>query len=216
MKCSFLYSHWKDILVEASRLGYALTSFKNYNPSMERVIILRHDVDQLVNIEIMSRIERECGATATYFIRIHSSYYNPLSYQNYIRFKKLIAMGHEIGLHFDGIPFVDSSGKDLAFIFKKDKQLLETMFDIEIVSASLHAFWTRPVPDYFGFNTGKLGIENYAYDAKFTKDMKYISDSRGGWQEGCLCKLLGKYPKIQCLTHPYWWYEKKEDAYDRW
>ncbi|GAI53512.1 unnamed protein product, partial [marine sediment metagenome] len=72
------------------------------------------------------------------------------------------------------------------------------------------------ISDYFGFNTGKLGIENYAYDAKFTKDMKYISDSRGGWQEGCLCKLLGKYSKIQCLTHPYWWYENKEDAYDRW
>lgn len=216
MECSFKYSHWKEILVEASRLGYALTSFKNYDPSMKQVIILRHDVDYSANVEAMARTEHECGATATYFLRMHSSYYNPLSYRNYKAFKELLTMGHEIGLHFDGIPFIGSFGENLASVFKKDKELLETMFNIEIVSASVHAFWTLPVPDYFGFNAGELGIENYAYAAKFTKDMKYISDSRGGWQEGCLCKLLGKYPKIQCLTHPYWWYEKREDAYDRW
>jgi len=216
MKCTFLYSHYEEILREAVRQSYVLTSFRDYDPAVKRAIILRHDIDELADIRRMSRIECECGATATYFIRVHSRHYNPFSYENYKAFKQLIKMRHELGLHFDGIPFIGLALEDLVSEFNKEKTVLETMFDVSIESASLHGFWTLPAPDYFGLRAQDLGIRNYAYDPKFTRDMKYISDSSGRWREGCLCKLLGKYDKIQVLTHPNWWYEAEEVAYDRW
>jgi hypothetical protein len=216
MKCSFLYSHYEEILVEALRQGYVLTSFRDYDPEMKRVIILRHDIDEGTDVLPMSRIEHKCGATATYFLRVHSKEYNPFSYENYETFKQLIRMGHELGLHIDGIPFIGLASEDLVSEVNKEKRVLETMFDVSIESASLHGLWTLPAPNYFGLSAKALGIKNYAYDPKFTRDMKYISDSRGSWKDGCLCKLLGKYDKIQVLTHPYWWYTREEVAYDRW
>jgi hypothetical protein len=216
MKCSFLYSHYEEILKEAVRQGYVLTSFRDYDPEAKRAIILRHDVDEVTDVRPMSRVEHECGATATYFLRVHSRHYNPFSYENYDAFKQLIRMGHELGLHIDGIPFIGLASEDLVSEVNKEKTMLETMFDVSIQSASLHGFGTLPTPDYFGLSTKGLGIKNYAYDPKFTRDMKYISDSSGRWREGCLCKLLGKYDKIQVLTHPDWWYMRDEVAYDRW
>ncbi len=216
MKCSFLYSHWEEILREAAQQGYTLTSFRDYDLAPRRTIILRHDIDELADIRHMAQIEYECGATATYFLRVHSRHYNPFSYENYKSFKQLIKMGHELGLHFDGMPFIGLASEDLISEFNKEKKVLETMFAISIESASLHGFWTLPVPDYFGIRAADLGIKNYAYDLKFTKDMKYISDSSGGWREGCLCQFLGKHDKIHVLTHPSWWYRTEEAVYDRW
>ena len=210
---AFLLRDYVELLLALQNKGYSLGPVKDYflgyTPPF---IFLRHDVDRFSARALnMATAERCIGVTSTYYFRSGSGGEFPCEH-----IMSIASMGHEIGLHFDGIPFIGSSGKDLASVFKKDKELLEAMFNIEIVSASLHAFWTLPVPDYFGFSVEELGIENYAYSPKFTKDMKYISDSRGGWREGCPCSLLGKYPKIQCLTHPYWWYEKREDAYDRW
>jgi hypothetical protein len=216
MKCSFLYSHYEEILREALKQGYVLTSFRDYDPEARRAIVLRHDIDEATNVRQMARIEHKCGATATYFLRVHSRHYNPFSYENYKAFRQLIGMGHELGLHIDGIPFIGLASENLVSEVNKEKTLLETMFDVSIESASLHGLWTLPAPDYFGLKAQDLGIRNYAYAPKFTKDMKYISDSSARWKEGCLCKLLGKYDKIQVLTHPDWWYEREEVAYDRW
>jgi len=37
--------------------------------------------------------------------------------------------------------------------------------------------------------------------------VKYISDSRGIWREGCPCQVLSRslYPAVQMLVHPVWW-----------
>jgi hypothetical protein len=41
------------------------------------------------------------------------------------------------------------------------------------------------------------------YEKKFFRDLKYISDSRRTWKEGCVCKKLNPeiYPKLHLLIH---------------
>ena len=62
----------------------------------------------------------------------------------------------------------------------------------------------RPTRDVFG-----LKFEFFAntYENRFFKDIKYLSDSKKNWREGCPCQAIleGKYQQLQLLTHPIWW-----------
>ncbi|MDU3351755.1 MAG: hypothetical protein E7E72_16830, partial [Clostridium sp.] len=56
----------------------------------------------------------------------------------------------------------------------------------------------------------KCGKYINTYSKKFFKEFAYISDSRGVWQNGCICDILNNDSpeKLQFLTHAIWWKEK--------
>jgi hypothetical protein len=54
----------------------------------------------------------------------------------------------------------------------------------------------------------KPGNLNDAYDSRFFKEIKYISDSGQYWREGCMCHHVGVDDRMQILVHPEWWGEK--------
>ena len=65
-------------------------------------LILRHDVDFSPEAACrMAQLEANLDIKATYFILLSPPYYNLLS-EKYVDFpRRLIEMGHEIGLHYD-------------------------------------------------------------------------------------------------------------------
>jgi hypothetical protein len=48
------------------------------------------------------------------------------------------------------------------------------------------------------------------------KNYKYISDSGMNWRESCFCNHIGKWDKMEILTHPEWWAVSPTAKRDKW
>lgn len=188
---------------------------KHLDPSVPTVV-LRHDLDFAECIPSalrMGRIENHYGAKATYFVRLHAKAYNPAEYRTYLTLRRLVEWGHEIGFHFECCEFSDVTGESEADVFIKGKRILETLLNLNIVSACEHGDYGRFssedfVPFFRSHRSQDFGIEYDPYDPLYCKDIKYISDSNQNWREGCMCRHVGTYKHIQILTHPGFWFKR--------
>ncbi len=215
MTCSWTYEHYCYCLQQAKDKGYSIISFeevKNISQN-QPFIILRHDIDcYLYRALNMARIENKLGVRATYFVRVHALSYNVFEYNAYKALKEIHSLGHEIGLHFESIDFSYITGENPREVFLREKKVLEMVLDISIVSAAAHGEHSPAGPrhnrSFFkSISKKQAGIHYDAYDKTFIRDMKYISDSFGYWREGCMCTHIGKYPQMQILVHPCWWFK---------
>ena len=139
---------------------------------------------------------------STFEVEFFSSFYNVFSKQNFNNIKKIISLGHNIGLHFDATIY---KNKELDIYCKKEAFILEKMFDVKINIISFH----RPVKSLI--NTKKK-IANYkhTYMKQYFKDMVYCSDSEGRWRFKNPIEIIdneinAKSFKMQLLIHPIWW-----------
>ena len=75
--------------------------FPSYK-SPGRVCLWRHDLDFSIQRAFrLAQIEAEEQIQATYFILLHSEFYNPLEKAQADLISRIIALGHNLGLHFD-------------------------------------------------------------------------------------------------------------------
>lgn len=212
MKCDFSYSHYRQILKEALRNDFVLTSFRDFekNKKNPKIIILRHDIDYSPQRAlVLAKIENKLSIKSTYFIRVHGEYYHPFDRINYPIFQQIINLKHEIGLHFEARNLSLIFDVDMVELFLREKKILENVFDFKIESASEHGdldntknFWQNHF--FTRINKAKVGIKHFPQEKKY-RDFHYISDSRQQWIDGCLCRNLEKFKKIQALIHPDLW-----------
>jgi len=214
--CTWTYEHYAFCIRKARSLGYAFSRFvdvKDYDES-QPFIILRHDIDFSISRALaMARLERELEANSTFFVRVHAPTYNIFEYKTYRALREILLLGHEIGLHFEAMDFSHITDQDPRSVFMREKRVLETVLDISVVSAAAHgehaSAGSRHNRDFFKYVPKEtVDILYDAYDAFFTKNMKYLSDSAYRWREGCMCNHIGKYPRMQILTHPIWWFRE--------
>jgi len=212
MECNFTLKHYRNIISLAKNKGYIFSRFKDYdhNKDKKRLILLRHDVDiHIGNALTFAKIEKKLDVVSTFFIRLHAPY-NVFSFDNYSILKKIISLGHEIGLHYEPDFFSIFNEKDIIQTFNRDRSVLENIINKKISGISTHepnrSFSKLPLDELF---LKKIKLKYYAYQPKFVKELKYISDSGGRWREGCLCGFIKKeVPKISVLIHPVWWFNK--------
>lgn len=82
--------------------GYKPIRFCDVSEDIILPAIIRHDVDMDLQEAVkMAEIENEIGIRSTFFVLLTSEYYNLLSGKNTNSVKKILELGHEIGLHFD-------------------------------------------------------------------------------------------------------------------
>lgn len=198
------------MLRDAKAKGYRFLLLKETDniDKIKRCMILRHDVDfSLERAFEMAKIEKKLGIRSTYFIRLHAPY-NPFDFKNYSRIMGIINMGHEIGLHFEAVDMAAISKERAEDIFMKEKEVLERIFDVKIVSCAEHRDFTHigKLSFFDKADNMALGIRYNAYDKVLMGKVKYISDSLGNWREGCLCNHIGKQDKLYVLTHPSLWF----------
>jgi hypothetical protein len=141
---------------------------------------------------------------STFFIRLSSPFYNIFDPTFYKIIKEIKSLGHQIGLHYEG-NLDDGSVKEKEI--EKDIQILQNRFNAERV-ISFH----RPPKSVLGKR-----FKNFlsAYQPEFFCKIKYLSDSKGNWREGCICKWLNSLSlpeNMQILVHPIWWGRKEKDA----
>lgn len=210
MGCSFTLQHYCEILEIAKKNGYIFLGFHDPRPFCgQRVIYLRHDIDICLEEAVeMARTEAEMGISATYFVLANSPVYNPLAEESLKLVRYIQQLGHWVGLHIDPVllstdDIVQFEEQVIGFI-----QFFREWLDIV------------PVVSFHRPSSVVLGKDFRAfvstYSPRFFKAIKYISDSRGTWREGCPCQRLSKraHEAMQILIHPIWWKITEHESLD--
>lgn len=190
-------------LVKLAHRKYRFLKFEEYK---QDGILWRHDIDFSVHRALrLAQIEREENASATYFVYLHSAFYNVFEKPVYDKLKKIQKMG-EIGLHFD-MQFYDLSDKPVYYLEEKmyaEKVMLEDLLETRIKAVSFH----NPTVGK-GLDTNDeiiAGMVN-AYCPYIKNNFGYCSDSNGYWRFKRLEDVLrnSEQQRLHVLTHPGWW-----------
>jgi hypothetical protein len=178
-------------------------------------LFLRNDVDvSLTRALRLAAVEHELGVGATYMVMTNSPLYRLEDPASRAALAELVALGHEIGLHFD---FEDAAARsDEASVAAVEPAIAAACARLEdacgqpVRSLSVH----RPL---LAFLRGPLWVAGRvnAY-ARELMDW-YLSDSGGRWREGEPLPMLARPrgPRLQLLTHPIWWDATHQAPADR-
>lgn len=192
----FTYNHYEETLSEIQKSH----RFSNFLNCSDNDVILRHDIDfSLESALRMAEIEHNLGIQSTFFILFQSEFYNPFSPSSISLIKKILKMGHFLGLHFDET-ITSEKNIDQLKIIQNEITTMENHYDTLIKTVSAH----NPS---INKNTSLKLPENIVnvYSEQFIKNRKYLSDSVQNWREGCFCKHFKMHKKMHILIHPIWW-----------
>ena len=174
----------------------------------------RHDIDYSLERSVaLAKEEFGLGIKATYFLNIHSDFYNTFSAREKALIDQIIGYGHEIGVHFDASFYNINSEKELSDYIKYEAMILENAFKTKPTAFSFH---NPKKADLVFENEEYAGLIN-CYSKKFKTEAVYCSDSNGYWRYSSISKVLeeNKNRSVQALTHPGWWVEKPSAPRER-
>ena len=190
--CNYSYDHYRETLNSYISNGYTINTVDDYfnkNIKSKKSLILRHDIDYSVKDALtMAEVEYSMGIKSSYYVMLHSGFYDILLDSNLDDLLRIKKLGHTIGLHYQRGADFNKFYKDISILTAILKQKIES-----------YAWHSPQLPENFGF------AFNSAYDKNLLKEFKYISDSCNRWREGCFCNWLNKEDKLYVLTHALWW-----------
>ena len=200
----FTRSHY-EACIDVAKDNY---EFVGYEAALDekRNVLWRHDVDFSMHIaKKLAQIEARKNVKATYFIYPHCEFYNLLEKEIFFLVKDIQSMGHDIGLHFDSHFYDIKDTSELDEALKKEKNLLDTFFEIDVKVFSFHNTndFTMSCEEW------EYGGMINAYSKFFKSEVGYCSDSNGIWRFSRLMDVLinADFQKLHVLTHPEWWQE---------
>ncbi len=200
-------------LLRSARASYRFISFPDAHRAGAGSVLWRHDVDLSVHRALaLARIEAEEGVHATYFVYLHSPFYNALEDEVAKRVLGIVALGHDVGLHFDP-SFHARRGKPPEDGLRAERALIEDVFGYPALAFSLHN------PDVAGWADERdhvAGMVN-AYGATLRERFGYCSDSNGYWRFRRLFDVVTDCSdeRLHVLTHPEWWVPEPMSPRDR-
>lgn len=203
-------------LIKLSKSNYDFISFLDYKLKGKN-LLWRHDVDFSVNRAFkLASIEHKNEIFSTYFFHLHNSFYNILEEEITLMAKKILELGHELGLHFDPYFYQKTFGVNCNLIkyIKIEKNLLEELFETKVIAFSLHN------PDTFSnFDSTKEKILDMVnvYSKYIKTHYEYCSDSNGYWRFNRLENIISNpgTKNLHVLTHPGWWVPEPMSPRDR-
>jgi hypothetical protein len=189
-------------LRKARELGYefpVVSEMRDRGEFPQRFLLMRHDIDTSPrNALEMARIEHRLGVRTSYFVLMHSPFYNPAAPPHYDALRSILDLGGEIGLHYDTQFFEDRKIDPLAGTLE-DAVMLEKALGTKIISVSQH----RPASSVFLKELNRHFVDAYKKD--LMEGVCYISDSGFKWRGQPLIDLLGREDRIHALIHPTSW-----------
>lgn len=197
----FSHKSYLGLLRYIQGLGYRIGPFRDFSES-DPYVILRHDIDfSITKAEEMAELDRHVGVQSTFFVLLTAPYYNPLWEENLQALRRIAAMGHEIGLHYDCSGFDALSADEQYHLIQTLAGCLESHLGMHVKSIAQHkptAATTRPeFPGYLD-----------AYSQRFFRDIAYISDSRMMFRVKDVHAFFRGHARCQAALHPVWWYAK--------
>jgi len=190
-------------LLERARARFRFCKFGD-SLGGEGIALWRHDIDFSPQRALaLAKIEASLGVSASYFVLLSSSFYNPFEPAVRDVLREIAALGHDLGLHYDAASFdgdTSAHAGRIAFEARALKRQLKT----DIRAFSLHNPSVSPdvelaAPRYAGLvNATALDLL-----AQFT----YVSDSNGRWRFRSLHEAVedATVTRLYALTHAEWW-----------
>ncbi len=203
----FTYQSYRDLLFLLRNEGYAVRGYHDYKGS-SRCVILRHDIDNSLEQAVqLAELEAAEGMHSTYFVLLRTDFYNVASKAGQEALRHILALGHEIGLHFDEAFYSPplQFGEMVQNIIK-ECGLLSALLETAVSTVSMH----RPSRATLDADFQIPGIVN-SYGKTFFHDFKYLSDGRRRWREPVLDIIRsGGYERLHILTHAFWYHEEEQ------
>lgn len=202
----FTESNYRKI-IKIAKLRYEFISFADLYKKEGKNLLMRHDVDFSVHRAYnLALIEKEENVHSTFFLWMHSPYYNLFESNIFLLLHEIIKLGHDIGIHFDPSFYeIESKGYDnIEDYLKLEKNILENLLKIKIFSFSLH----NPNEHILKLYQDDMYVDMLnVYSKKIREYYKYCSDSNGYWRYERLVDILveGSFDKLHVLLHPEWW-----------
>ena len=207
----FTYDEYRELLrlVRDRRDNLCVGDARGPLPS--RFFIVRHDIDFSPAAALsMAEVEAAEGIRATYFLLLSGDLYNLFSQDWRDVPRKLVALGHEVGLHYDVKAIAKSGSGDPSADLRAEAAALAGLARQPIRSIAMHN------PSIYGDDpfAGEPGFVN-AYDPRLSREIAYYSDSCGAWRDATVRAF--QHPplpdRIQLLIHPFYW---APEAANRW
>lgn len=200
----FTLSNYKKLLT----LAHQKYSFVLFNEEWSRdTILLRHDLEFSVPIALsMAEIEAELGIRSTYFVQLHSEFYNTLEKSSICSIRQIKNLGHQIGLHFDSHFWNIQEETQLDRSIEFDKSILENYLETQIIAFSFH----NNTPFTLSCRKNKYGGLINVYSDYFRTNYGYNADSLGYWRYERLEDRLteAKEDALQILIHDGMWQDE--------
>jgi hypothetical protein len=199
----FSLDSYEDLLSRLRRAGYDLRPiFAMRDQPRSRTVYLRHDIDlHLLHVDCMADREARLGISSTYFVAV-SQHYNVLTRDNIGIVRRLVGLGHEVGLHYDLASYPTEPGAALGHL-QWEVSVLERATAAPVQSICMH----QPHMgghDPFLINNRWLN----PHDPRVAKEMVYISDSCRAWRDTSLlllCRRATRPARVMLNTHPELW-----------
>lgn len=199
----FTESNYRRLL-EKAKARFRFVTFDRREETGS-ICILRHDLDFSVHRALASaRIENELGIRATYFILLHSPFYNVLESDIKDLIYKISELGHEIALHFDGLFYPGLEPHELPAKLEAEKKLLQELIAKPVTSFSFH---TPTIGPWMSVDDDEIAGLLNAYGKSMRSQFTYCSDSNGYWRHRRLEEVIDdkSIERLYILTHPEWW-----------
>jgi hypothetical protein len=228
----FIESEYQKII----NLGYQIITCADYVEAKKqpfiKLMVNRVDIDFSVKktSEILNIYDR-LGIKATFFVRLHAPEYNPFSFENYKILKRIKDEGHELGYHSEIIDQSTIWDEDAEACLLRDIEVLNKMFNSNIVGIASHGGMTglNNLDFWKNKNASDYGLLYEAYDKQpefnLFQEAFYVSDSEWtqwkAYDKGLLCKEDRRSPSehaldghnlLHLLIHPDTYY--KEHIYE--
>lgn len=190
-------------LIRLAKRQYRFRTFLDFDHS-ERFVLWRHDVDFSPHAAVkLARIEAEEAVRSTYFVHLHSEFYNLLEAEVLDCIRAILALGHEIGLHFDAAACPVRGQAELVSALRRERRILEEVFQRPCLAMSFH----NPTSDVAQYDARRYAGMVNAASAYFRTSVGFCSDSNGYWRGRRLQDVLSVADdqRLQVLTHAEMW-----------
>lgn len=172
----------------------------------DNFILWRHDVDySLQHALSLAKLEHQRGIHATYFINIHSEFYNALASDETKIIRNIRALGHDIGIHLDANYYKVDDISALERALEIELLIFEKILGSRPKAFSFH----NPNATHLFYDAQYYAGLINCYSTYFKQEVNYVSDSNGYWRFQSIQGVLDskEINKLQVLTHPGWWQE---------
>ena len=211
---TFSMKAYVALIESAMESGFECISFNEAKAKLSlagKHLLLRHDVDVSMEYALkMAEIEASMGAKSTYFVMLRSPMYNLFSRYSSTCLRKIVELGHGIGLHYDA-GYAQSSEKDIEGWLRFEVRTLSEMTGVAVDAFSFHQP-TQLIIDKRIYLDGLINT----YNSIQMSGYKYISDSNRVWKEQAPFSVFSTHDKVQFLVHPVWWICEEDSTEGCW
>jgi len=200
----FSYDRLRALYSQSVKLGYRSLFFGDESNHLDGFILWRHDIDiELAAAVRMAELETQEGIQSTYFFMVRSWFYNLMSWEGSRAIRRLLELGHQIGLHCDLNVKRDAelSPAEVEKRVAQDFSLLDKAYPGAF--SKIVSFHNPP-----NIVLGRSFAKFYStYQSKFFSHIKYLSDSNRHWREGPPEAWLDskRNSRYSILLHPVIW-----------